>query len=233
MNILREFRRAKERSVASRVRLIMIFSVILIVNTYAWFNINQEIQLKKLETADITPWDITYYVDGKEILDQDYTFTIDELYPGMPNREDTVHIYNLTTTSSRLSYEITSVKVFGKEVLSQLQTNGGIRQDGNTVHIFADDTTYPFNISYTYDKTRLDGEYVDDNTTPNAGAKVNFNVSWAYQGEGTDDENLAKDILDTKFGKDAYNFYQDSGNDKSKAIEIIVKITGQMLREDL
>ena len=62
---------------------------------------------------------------------------------------------------------------------------------------------------------------------------MNFNVSWAYQGEGTDDENLAKDILDTKFGKDAYDFYQDSGNDKSKAIEIIVKITGQMLREDL
>ena len=233
MNILREFRRAKERSVASRVRLIMIFSVILIVNTYAWFNINQEIKLKNLDTANITPWDITYYVDGKEILDQDYTFTIDELYPGMPNREDTVHIYNLTTTSSKLSYEITSVKVFGQEVLSQLQADGGIQQNGNTVNIFADDTTYPFNISYTYDKTRLDGEYVNDETTPDAGANVKFNVSWTYQGNGTDDENLAKDILDTKFGKDAYSFYQNSENDESQAIEIIVKITGQLLREDI
>ena len=88
MNILREFIRAKERSVASRVRLIMIFSVILIVNTYAWFNINQDVQLKGLDSADITPWDITYYVDGKEILDQDYTFTIDELYPGMPANQN-------------------------------------------------------------------------------------------------------------------------------------------------
>ena len=101
MNILREFRRAKKRSVASRVRLVMIFSVILIVNTYAWFNINEAVKLNGLE-ADITPWDVTYYVEDKEVLDEDYTFTIDELYPGMPNREDTVHIRNLSTTSSKI-----------------------------------------------------------------------------------------------------------------------------------
>ena len=230
MNILREFRRAKKRSVASRVRLIMIFSVILIVNTYAWFNISQQVQIKGL-TADITPWDVTYYVDGKEVLDQDYTFTIDELYPGMPNREDTVHIRNLSTTSSKISYEITSVKVFGKEVLTQLQADGGIKTDGNTVSLFADDTTYPFNVSYTYDKARIDGKYVDDDTTPDAEASVKFNVSWTYQGAGTDDENLAKDILDTKFGKDAYTYYQNEENDISKAIEITVKITSEMLRD--
>ena len=231
MNILREFRRAKERSVASRVRLIMIFSVILIVNTYAWFNINQEIKLSGLE-GDITPWDVTYYIDGKEILDQDYTFTIDELYPGMPNREDKVHIYNLSTTSSSIKYEITSVKVFGKDILEQLQTSGGIQSNGNTVNLFADDTEYPFNVSYTYDKTRIDGTYVNDETTPDAAALVKFNVSWTYQGSGNDDENLARDILDTKFGKDAYNYYQDEENDSSKAIEITVRITSSMLRDN-
>lgn len=231
MNILREFRRAKERSVASRVRLIMIFSVILIVNTYAWFNINQEIKLSGLE-GDITPWDVTYYIDGKEILDQDYTFTIDELYPGMPNREDKVHIYNLSTTSSSIKYEITSVKVFGKEILEQLQTSGGIQSNGNTVNLFADDTEYPFNVSYTYDKTRIDGTYVNDETTPDAAALVKFNVSWTYQGSGNDDENLARDILDTKFGKDAYNYYQNEENDSSKAIEITVRITSSMLRDN-
>lgn len=231
MNILREFRRAKKRSVASRVRLVMIFSVILIVNTYAWFNINEGVKVGGLE-ADITPWDVTYYVDGKEILDTDYTFTIDELYPGMPNREDTVHIYNLTTTSSRINYEITSVKVFGHEVLEQLQTDGGIQTNGNTVNLFADDTVYPFNVSYTYDKTRIDGVYENDTTTPDAGAMVKFNVSWTYQGTGTDNENLAKDILDTKFGKDAYNYYQNEDNDSTKAIEIVVKITSSMLKEN-
>ena len=46
-----------------------------------------------------------------------------------------------------------------------------------------------------------------------------------------EDENLAKDVLDTKFGKDAYKYYQDGENDSSKAIEIVVKITTSMIKE--
>lgn len=37
MNILREFRRVKKKSMATRIKLLLIFSVILIINTYAWF----------------------------------------------------------------------------------------------------------------------------------------------------------------------------------------------------
>ena len=93
MNILREFRRVKKRSLPARILLISIFSVILIINTYAWFNANGPVKMNGLE-ADITPWDVRYYVDDKEILDETVTFTIDQLYPGMPNREDIVRIYN-------------------------------------------------------------------------------------------------------------------------------------------
>ena len=228
MNILREIRRIKKRSVPARILLITIFSVILIINTYAWFNANEPVNMSGLE-ANITPWDVRYYVDDKEMLDESVTFTIDELYPGMPDREDIVRIYNMSTTSTSINYELTSVKVFGQEVLDQLKENNMIQTDGNTVHIFADDTEYPFDISYTYDKTRLDGEYVDDETTPNAGATFKYQASWEYQGNGTEDENLAKDILDTKFGKGAYEYYQDEANDPSKAIEITVKITSSMI----
>lgn len=231
MNILREFRRAKKRSIGSRIRLIIIFSVILIVNTYAWFSINGPVKTGGLE-ANIIPWDVSYYVDGKEILDQDVAFTIDELYPGMPNREDIVHVYNITTTSSNIKYELISVKVFGQEVLEKLKTDGGIKTEGNTVNIFADDNTYPFNVSYTFDKTRIDGEYVDDNTTPGAVANLKFNVNWVYQNDGTDDEKLARDKLDTKFGKDAYEYYQDEENDSTKAIQVVVKITSSMIHPD-
>lgn len=228
MNILREFRRIKKRSMPIRILLILIFSVILIINTYAWFNANEPVNMNGLE-ANITPWDVRYYVDDKEVLDEDVTFTIDELYPGMPDREDIVRIYNMSTTSTSIKYELTSVKVFGQEVLEQLKENGIIQTDGNTINIFADDTKYPFNISYTYDRTRLDGEYKDDTTTPNAGATFKFLASWEYQGNGTDEENLAKDILDTMFGKGAYEYYQDEANDPSKAIEITVKITSSMI----
>lgn len=230
MNILRELRRAKKRSMTTRIILISIFSVILIVNTYAWFSSSKNVTINGLE-GQITSWDVAYYVDGKEILDQDVAFTIDELYPGMPNREDVVHIYNLGKTSTRIKYEIKSIKVYGKEVLDQIQAEGGIQTSGNTTNLFADDTKYPFNISYTYDRARLDGEYVDDESTPNAGATFKFNASWIYEGTGTADENEAKDILDTKFGKDAYSYYQNEANDKTKAIEIIVKITSEILRD--
>ncbi len=228
MNILREFRRIKKRSVPARILLILIFSVILIINTFAWFNANQPVNMNGLE-ANITPWDVRYYVDDKEILDETVTFTIDQLYPGMPNREDTVRIYNMSTTSTNIQYELTSVKLFGQEILDQLLQNGVIQTDGNTVNIFADDTQYPFHISYTYDRTRLDGEFVDDTTTPNAGATFQFHASWEYQGNGTDEENLAKDILDTYFGKGAYEYYQNEENDPAKAIEITVKITSSMI----
>ena len=228
MNILREFRRVKKRSLPARILLISIFSVILIINTFAWFNSNQPVNMNALE-ANITPWDVRYYVDDKEVLDENVTFTIDELYPGMPEREDTVRIYNMSTTSTSIQYELTSVKIFGQEVLQQLQENDVIQTDGNTVQIFADDTEYPFHISYTYDRARLDGTYVDDTTTPNAGATFQFHANWEYQGSGTEDENLAKDILDTKFGKGAYEYYQDEENDPSKAIEITVKITSSMI----
>ena len=217
MNILREFRRIKKRSMPVRILLILIFSVILIINTYAWFQANQPVSMSGLE-ANITPWDVRYYVDDKEILDETVTFTIDQLYPGMPDREDTVRIYNMSTTSTNITYELTAVKVFGQVVLEQLKENGIIHTDGNTINIFADDTIYPFHISYTYDRTRLDGEYKDDETTPNAGATFKFQASWEYQGNGTEDENLAKDILDTQFGKGAYAYYQDEANDPSKAI---------------
>lgn len=61
---------------------------------------------------------------------------------------------------------------------------------------------------------------------------MKLNVSWTYQGNGTEDENLAKDVLDTKFGKDAYNYYQNEQNDPLKAIEVVVRITSSMLRDN-
>ncbi len=45
MNILREFRRSTKRSIATRIRLILLFSVILIVNTYAWFSSQKNITI--------------------------------------------------------------------------------------------------------------------------------------------------------------------------------------------
>ena len=233
MNILREFRRVKTKSMAVRISLLLIFSVILIVNTYAWFSIDKKVNLTGLE-ANVTSWDVSYYVneDENEILDELAVFTIDELYPGMPDREDLVHIYNRGTTGTIIKYELLSVKVFGQEILEELKNDpNGIITGGNTTNIFANKEEYPFNISYTYDKNTLVGQYVDDITTPNAAATFKFNVNWEYEEGNTEEEIKARDLLDTKFGKDAYSYYQNEENNPTKAVEIYVKITSSMAKE--
>lgn len=239
MNILREIRRINKRSMPARISLILLFSVILIMSTFAWFSAQKDVNIKGLEGA-VTSWDVAYFVnnDENQILDETATFTIDELYPGMPDREDVVHIYNIGQASTDITYELVSVKVFGREVLSQLQTSGEIQTNTatNTTNIFSKDTQYPFNISYTYDKDYLNGKYAEDDlvTSQTAHAIFKFNVSWAYNvANGTDEQNIAKDILDTKFGKDAYAYYQNAENDPSKAIEVQVRITSSMIHPSL
>ena len=228
MNILREFRRVKEKNMAARIRLLLTFSMIFIVTTYAWFSTQRNVTIGGIR-GEMTGWDVSYIINGGEVLNEIAVFTIDEFYPGMPDREDIVNIYNKGEASSSISYELISVKVFGQEVLNELKTTGEIVTTGNTTNLFSKDTQYPFNISYTYDRAKLIGVYVDKETTPQAVAQFKFNVNWEYNGGGTASENLAKDILDTKFGKDAYAYYQNDSNDPTKAVEIKVKITSRMI----
>ena len=211
----------------------MLFSVILIVNTYAWWSATKDVKISSLD-GDVTSWDVSYYVneDENEILDTMASFTIDELYPGMPEREDVSHIYNIGTTGTIIKYELVSVKVFGEEVLDELKENDSITTDGNTTHIFSDKTKYPFDISYTFDKDRLSGKYVNSDKTPNAEATFKYNLKWEFESGTTDAEKLERDTIDTVFGKNAYKYYQNTENDSNKAIEIYVKITSSINRED-
>ena len=156
MNILREVRRLNRKSMTTRIILVLIFSVIFIINTYAWFSTQHNAQLGGIR-SELTAWDVSYFVnqENDEILDDFTVFTIDELYPGMPNREDVVHIYNIGTSSTIITYEITSVKIFGQEVLDTLRTTGEITTENDknkravTVKNLAKETQYPFNINYT------------------------------------------------------------------------------------
>lgn len=235
MNILREVRRVRQKSMPVRIIFVLAFCVIFIVTTYAWFSTQKDAKFKGLE-GKTTAWDVSYFVnsDENEMLDKTAVFTIEELYPGMPSREDLVNIYNIGEASTAITYEVISVKVFGQEVLSQLNiTTEAITENEYKTTIFSGGTTYPFNISYTYDKTKLIGQYEEGGEyEDSAHATIKFNVDWTYKGNGTVDENLAKDVLDTQFGKDAYTYYQDSENDPSKAIEIQVKITSSMIHPD-
>ena len=238
MNILREVRRVKQKSMPVRIISILLFSVILIVTTFAWFSSQKDVRLGGL-TGDVTSWDVSYYVRNEERLDQTATFTINQLYPGMDLYKDYVHIYNIGESSTNIEYELISVKVFGETLYEKGSATNELTievdEDTNTTHIFTGDTTYPFEISYTYDKDYLNGKYDLDTQTPtSAHAILELNAIWAYGEEGSVDGEISeKDALDTQFGKDAYEYYQNAANDPSKAIEIQVKITSNFIHPSL
>ena len=112
MNILREVRRVQKKSLPARISLIVVFSVMLIITTYAWYRVDKEVLLSNLE-GDVTSWDVSYYIKENEMLSDVAVFTIDEFYPGMPNREDIVNIYNVGESRTNIEYELISVIVFG------------------------------------------------------------------------------------------------------------------------
>lgn len=238
MNILREVRRVNQKSMPVRIISILLFSVILIISTFAWFSSQKDVKLGGLE-GEVTSWDVAYYVRGEEIQEQFATFTINQLYPGMDLYTDKVHIYNIGTSSTNIEYELVSVKVLG-ETLYDMESAVNeltveVDEDTNTTHIFTGDTTYPFEISYTYDKDYLNGKYDFDTQEPaSAHAMLELNAIWDYGEEGSIDGEISdKDALDTQFGKDAYEYYQNEENDPSKAIEIIVRITSSFIHPDL
>ena len=236
MNLLREVRRVKQKSLPVRILSLFVFAIMLIISTFAWFASDQDVRLKGLE-GDVTSWDVAYYVKNEDkTLDKTTVFVVDEFYPGMPQRIDNVHIYNIGEASTRIEYEIVSIKIFGTELCETLKTNEKIQtteKDGiTTIMIFSGDEEYPFTVSFSYDKTYLNGKYQDLNSTPNAAAKAEFKVNWAFGEAGRDDEISAKDLLDTYFGKEAYEYYQD-GNNVNSAMEIQVRITSSMIHPSL
>ena len=92
MNILRKLRRLKKQSLQTKIRLICIFSVMLITATYAWFTSAGRVKTKNLE-ANIDSWDVQYVIkDGEnaeitptddELLEKEFTMTMQDIYPGV------------------------------------------------------------------------------------------------------------------------------------------------------
>lgn len=228
MNILREYRRIKKKSLATRISLIFTFSVILIVSTYAWFAEIQPVNLGGIEVK-VDTWYVAYYID-EEIFDETATIVIDEIYPGMTEQTEIIDIYNLGNLSTKIDFELVSVKIFGNEVLDEIKENNEILREDNTTDIFSTNKNYPFDISYTYDKEYLNETYIDDISTPNGKATFKMCVNWPYREGDTEKEMIDKDLLDTKFGKDAFSYYL-SGNTSESAVEIKIKITSNRIEE--
>lgn len=253
MNILREVRRFNQKSMPLRIISILVFSVILIVTTYAWFSTQKDVKALGLR-GNVTSWDVSYYINHEtsEIIDHTATFVVEDFFPGMEETTDVVHIYNIGESSSNVKCELESVKLFGEEILTKnaqgkqvlnvytedaegnkvLSRQVEVATQGNTTTVFAGDTAFPFKMSYTLEKDYLNGQYdpYDEVTSESAYATVILNVDWDYESQN---ESQDRDVLDTQFAKNAYAYYQQAGTDISKAIEVKVKIISSMIHPSL
>lgn len=241
MNVFREVRKARKKSLAFRIRIILIFGIILIANTYAWFSINKKIELSQIE-LETNAWDVAYVINGTEVLSEDIKFDLENIYPGTDYKNDFTHVYNSTEFNSKIKIEITRINIFAEEInINELIRNGRIivTENGKCIKIFEGDEEYPFVITCQLDKTELsgkyqygeyiNGKYVDkkdeigkfgyENNSESV-ATLNIGLEWKYNGN--------KDEMDTEIGKKAYEYYKTVENeDEITAIKIEIKLNSE------
>ena len=219
MNILREIRKISKKSKKKKIMLIMLLSIVLIVNTYAWFFSEKETNLKSIE-GKVNSWDISYVISEKEILDEEISLDIDTIYPGMPIYEKDLHIYNLGNTNAQITIDIISVQLFGNEIVNELKEKLEITDKNNEVTVFADlpnTSEYPFKCKMAYDKLKLEDKYGYE-TNNKSVATIKMQFMW----DGTND------VLDTQFGKKAFEYYQNQENTQ-EAMKIKIRVTSSRI----
>lgn len=224
MNVLREMRKFKSKSVIAKIRILILLFVMLIGSTYAWFYTKKEINISSIR-GKVTEWDLEYSAEGEIIKQQEYVMAVDHFYPGSYTKEDSfekvISIQNMTVSESIIGYNIVSVRLFGEEILGSLRTEGDYKRENNRIDLFSTEK-YPFEVGITYDKTKIQGIYEDDEKTPESVAKCTFFAIWDYERIGTTMNIVDNNKLDTSIGERAYAFYQNNPN--KPALEVIVKI---------
>ena len=223
MNILRELRKFKTKSAITKIRILVLLAVLLIASAYAWFFTHPVANISNIK-AKVVEWDVEYSVDDSTIKEQNITIPIEEFYPGVGEIEKNIMIKNATNTPTDITYTLLSVRLFGQEILDELESDGNITEAGFTKNLFATEE-YPFNASYTYNTDRITGKFVDEVTTPEAFAKLSVFASWDYEREGATKNLAENDKLDTYFGEEAYEYYKNSElSSLYKPLEITIKI---------
>ena len=215
-------KRVKE---ALKIRTVVILLLTLLVNTYAWF-----IYISTVSTGlniHVKSWEFEFSVEDKT---DDIVIFSDDLYPGMKEVKRSITATNKGETSANISYTITSVKIFGKDLLE-----GKEAVDEEQFKELLKD--YPFDIQVKM--LSEDGSLYNPSNAmqENDKVQIEFTLNWAYETKDAEGNVIeAMDQADTQVGKDAYNYYHPKENgvevelteeekkQRSNAIEIILHI---------
>lgn len=222
MKVLRVLRRRK-------IRLSFIFLLLLffIFNTYAWISTDRNTQMGSM-VLNVDSWSVAFIVDGEEVETEEYTFEVEEFYPGITTGtpiEKKIDVYNTGDSASNLKYEITEIYLYGEQVYKNevvegeetnyiLETLGdetGGEYEPKTANLFGNsDATifqennenYTFSLKYPTPFTityTYDKNYITGkDEQPTSKSWMKIHLSW--------ENNEANNEEDTKLGNMAYDF---------------------------
>ncbi len=219
---------------ALKIRTVLILLLTLIVNTYAWF-----IYISTASTQlniHVKSWKFEF--SSTENTDDVVIFS-DDLYPGMKDLKREITAINKGETDASLSYTITSVKIFGKDLLE-----GKEAIDADGFKDLLKRENYPFDIQI---RMISNGEEYNPNTPMTKGDEVNieFSLSWEYERKDADGNTTEEnDKIDTEIGNQAYDYYnykqvngvnveltEEEKEERKNAIEIGVHIEAVQTQE--
>ena len=182
----------------NKIKTLLFLFIALAANTYAWFIYNRVVSAN-LE-AHIKSWQVT--IDGA--MDENLTFEIDDLYPGMPEYSDEVTLTNEGEMDATVSFQIHSIRI-----LNDTYTVG---VNGETVaSLEARLASYPFVITMESSNSVVE--------SGGGQANLHLYVTWEF-GNG----DPAKDALDTQWGEDSYDFSETNPTLPSVAIVVNVNV---------
>ena len=187
---------------------ILFIALLLTSNSFAWF-----IYMNKIDSdinVRVKAWNVSFRFDNETMTDY-INFSVDEIYPGMDDFEQVLSVTNDGDVAAKLSYEIISINIFGKDY--------SVLEDNITSSDLNDVLTnrYPFKISITS----------DSETIASNGGMANFIVRVVWPYESYDDYGNINDEVDTYLGNQAYQFSLD--NEDVPCVLLKVKLTATQI----
>lgn len=202
-----------------RIRTVLLLLVTLIVNTYAWFIYVSTVSASL--AMHIKNWDVVFS-DGEN--EEDFVFTVERIYPGMDDAEQTISVTNNGETNAKMQLVIQSIKILDEEFyvtseFAEANPTATVKTTEQLLDMALNN--YPFKIHIIINGEEYDGSEIS--VSSEASVDVLFKVTWDYE-TGADDEEIAEnDEIDTTWGSKAYTFMQ-TATSSDYCIEVKVKM---------
>lgn len=196
------------RRIKKRVsgKMIVILIVTLSVNSFAWFIYANKVQ-GGVE-ARVKAWNVTFELDEGEITEY-ITIDVDELYPGK-SFSKSLTIYNNGDTDADLSFQISSITLFGVETTYTEAQNANVNNLLSSIQ-----SDFPFTITPAFSSSTL---------AAHSNETFNISVVWPYES--------GNDARDTEWGGRAYTYSNAHPGLPSLVMQIKIIATQKNLTQE-